>query len=108
MILDFAKKGIAINFSVYAYMSKNLQMESTTFKARIMNYNQLADKATMYFEWQTDFGRWVKISCITMSLFIVIRDSKIRFLAGQARFRNLQTDLFCIKRDFIGPIKYTF
>ena len=36
------------------------------------------------------------------------RDSEIRFLAGPARFRNLQTDLFCIKRDFIGPIKYTF
>ena len=32
-----------------------------------MKYNQLADKATMYFEWQTDLGRWVKISCITMS-----------------------------------------
>ena len=50
----------------------NLQMESTTFRARIMNYNQLAGKATMYFEWQTDFERWVKISCIAMSLFIVI------------------------------------
>ena len=65
----YEKSEIAINFSVYAYMSNNLQMESTTFRARIMNYNQLADKATMYFEWQTDFGRWVKISCITMSLF---------------------------------------
>ena len=50
-------------------MSKNLQMYSTTLSARIMNYNQVADKATMYFKWQTDFGRWVKISCITMSLF---------------------------------------
>ena len=46
-------------------------MESSTFRARIMNYNQLVYKATMYFEWQTDFGRWVKISCITMFFFIV-------------------------------------
>ena len=37
-----------------------------------MNYNQLAYEATMYFECQTDFGRWVKYSFITMSLFIVI------------------------------------
>ena len=66
------KSEISINFSVYAYMSKNLQMDSTAFRARVMNYNQLADKATMYFEWQTDFGRLVKISCITMSLFMVI------------------------------------
>ena len=29
-------------------------------------------------------------------------------MAGPDRFRNLQTDLFCIKRDFIGPIKYSF
>ena len=78
VIVDFAetriahKSEIAINFSVYVYMSKNLQIESTTFRARIMNYNQFADKATIYFEWQTDFGRWVKINCITMSLFIVI------------------------------------
>ena len=62
------KSEISINFSVYAYMSKNLQIESTTFRARIMNYNQLAGSATMCFEWQTDFGRWVKFSCITMSL----------------------------------------
>ena len=26
-------------------------------------------------------------------------------MAGPDRFRNLQTDLFCIKRDFIGPKK---
>ena len=38
------KSEISINFSVYAYMSKNLQMDSTTFSARIMNYNQLTDK----------------------------------------------------------------
>ena len=37
-----------------------------------MNYNPLAYKATMHFECQTDFGRWVKFSCITMSLFIVM------------------------------------
>ena len=37
-----------------------------------MNYNPLSSKATMYFECQTDFGRWVKFSCITMSLFIVM------------------------------------
>ena len=37
-----------------------------------MNYNQLAYNAIMYFECQTDFGRWVKFSCITMSLFIVM------------------------------------
>ena len=37
-----------------------------------MNYNQVANEATMYFECQTHFGRWVKFSCITMSLFIVI------------------------------------
>ena len=37
-----------------------------------MNYNPLAYKATMFFECQTDFGRWVKFSCITMSLFIVL------------------------------------
>ena len=61
MIVDFAETRIAtqsemaINFSVCAYMSKNLQMESTAFRARIMNYNQLADKATMHFEWQTNF-----------------------------------------------------
>ena len=66
------KSKISINFSVYAYMSKKLQMESTTFRARIMNYNPFAYKATMYFECQTDFGRWVKFSCITMSLFIVM------------------------------------
>ena len=47
-------------------------MEPTTFRARIMNYNPLAYKATMYFECQTDFGRWVKFSCITMALFIVM------------------------------------
>ena len=26
-------------------------------------------------------------------------------MAGPDRLRNLQTDLFCIKRDFIGPKK---
>ena len=26
-------------------------------------------------------------------------------MAGPDRFRNLQTDLFCTKRDFIGPKK---
>ena len=31
---------ISINVSVYAYISKTLQMESTTFRAQIMNYNQ--------------------------------------------------------------------
>ena len=49
------KTKISINFSVYAYMSKKLQMESTTFSNHV-------------FERQTDFGRWVKFSCITMSL----------------------------------------
>ena len=66
------KDELSTDFSVYAYISKTLQMESTTFRALIMNYNQLAYEATMYFECQTDFGRWVKFSCITMSLFIVI------------------------------------
>ena len=51
---------------------KNLQMESSTFRARIINYGQLAYKADMYFECQADFGRSVKISCITISPFIVI------------------------------------
>ena len=37
-----------------------------------MNYNPLAYKATMHFECQTGFGRCVKFSCITMSLFIVV------------------------------------
>ena len=66
------KSEISINFSVYVYMSKTLQMESTKFRARIMNYSQLAYKATMYFKCQTDFGKCVKFSCITRSLFIVM------------------------------------
>ena len=65
------KMEIAINFSVYVYMSKKLQMESTTLRTLVMKYNQLAYKATMNFERQADFGRWWKLSCITMSLFIL-------------------------------------
>ena len=52
------KMEIAINFSVYAYMSKILQMESTTLRTLVMKYNQLAYKATVYFACQADFGRW--------------------------------------------------
>ena len=66
------KSEISINFSVYAYISKTLQMESTKFRPRIMNYNHLAYEANMYFECLTDFGSCVKFSCITISLFIVI------------------------------------
>ena len=47
------KSKISINFSVFAHISKNLQMESNTFRPMIMNYTQLAYEATMYFECQT-------------------------------------------------------
>ena len=66
------KSEISINFSVYAYILKTLQMESNMLRTRIINHNQLAYKATMCFECWTVFGRWVKLSCITMSLFILI------------------------------------
>ena len=38
---------VSINFSVYAYISKNLQVVSNTLKIRIINYNQLVCEATM-------------------------------------------------------------
>ena len=63
-------------------------MESTTFRARILNYNLLAYKATMYFESQTDSGRWVKFSCITMSLFIVMY---IHFSCNVKKWLSLNT-----------------
>ena len=90
MIADFSqhKSKISINFSVYAYMSKKLRMESTTFRARIMNYNPLAYIATMYFERQTDFGRLVKSSCITMSLFKVMY---IHFSCNVNKWLSLNT-----------------
>ena len=53
-----------------------------------MNYNPLAYKATMYFECQTDFGRWVKFSCITMSLFIVMY---IHFSCNVNKWLSLNT-----------------
>ena len=63
-------------------------MESTTFRARIMNYNPLSYKTTMYFECQTDFERWVKFSCITMSLFIVMY---IHFSCNVNKWLSLNT-----------------
>ena len=59
---------ISINFSVYAYISENLQMESNTLRTRITNYNQLVCESTMCLKCCPVFGRWVKLSCITMSL----------------------------------------
>ena len=53
-----------------------------------MNYNPLAYKATMYFECQADFGRWVKFSCITMSLFIVMY---IHFSCNVNKWLSLNT-----------------
>ena len=61
---------ISINFSVYAYISKNLQMESNTLRTCIINYNHLVCDSTMCFECCPVFGRWVKFSCITMSLLL--------------------------------------
>ena len=53
MIADFPgtriatkKRIISINFSVFAHISKNLQMESNTFRPMIMNYTQLTYEAT--------------------------------------------------------------
>ena len=66
------KSEISVNFSVYAYISKNLQMESNTLGSRIINYNQLVCEATMCLECCPVFGRWVEFSCITMSLIIDI------------------------------------
>ena len=63
-------------------------MESTTFRARIMNYNPLTYKVTMYFECQTDFGTWVKFSCITMSFFIVMY---IHFSCNVNKWLSLNT-----------------
>ena len=42
------KSEISINFSVHVYISKNLQMESTTFWPRIMYYIQLVYEANMW------------------------------------------------------------
>ena len=53
-----------------------------------MIYNPLTYKATMYFECQTDFGRWVKFSCITMSLFIVMY---IHFSCNVNKWLSLNT-----------------
>ena len=53
-----------------------------------MNYSPLAYKAAMYFECQTDFGRWVKFSCITMSLFIVMY---IHFSCNVNKWLSLNT-----------------
>ena len=44
------------------------------------------------------------IDCISQ-VNMLVRHLEIQFLACPDRFRNLQTDLFCIKRDFIGPKK---
>ena len=55
MIADFeetriaTKSEISINFSIFAHISKNLQMESNTLRPMEMNYTQLAYEATMYF-----------------------------------------------------------
>ena len=48
---------ISINFAVYAYTSKILQMESNTLMTRIINNTQFAHKAAMCFEYWTVFGR---------------------------------------------------
>ena len=63
---------ISINFSVYAYISKNLQMELNTLRTRIINYNQPVCESTMCFKCCPVFERWVKFSCITMSLLYQI------------------------------------
>ena len=62
-------------------------MESTTFRALIMNYNPLVYKATMYFECQTDFGRYIHFSCnvnkllslntISLNIFDRVKVSKL-------------------------------
>ena len=59
-----------------------------------MIYNQLADKATIYFECQTDFGRWVTISCITMSLFIVILYTVFMYVNKWLSFNRMSLDIF--------------
>ena len=79
-------------------------MESTTFRAQkpwIMNYNPLAYKATMYFECQTDFGRWVKFSCITMSLFIVMY---IHFSCNISKWLSLKISLNIFDRVPVGRV----
>ena len=57
-----------------------------------MNFNPLAYKATMFFECQTDFGRWVKFGCITMSLFIVMY-LYMHFSCNITRTSNFRTNL---------------
>ena len=51
----------------------------------MINYNQLAYEATMCLECWTVFGRWVKFSCITMSLFILILYNFIQYINGNKR-----------------------
>ena len=77
MIADFAKNENRNIKAKYQFLSvwvdiKEIANGINYIQGPKMNNNPLAYKATMYFECQTDFGRWVKFSCITMSLFIVM------------------------------------
>ena len=48
--------------------SKYQSISQCMRRTRIINYNQLVCESTMCFKCRPVFGRWVKFSCITMSL----------------------------------------